>query len=103
MLMYRADSKCSAPVPVECPEPTWPASDADGRTIYVNTHFASIDEAWERLQAEVDAGVSLGCCRVNDLRRQLAEAEKHLVDDTLQAQAVREARKDAEGSDRGTD
>ena len=103
MLMYRVDSKCSAPVPVECPKPTYPNRDADGEAIYINTHFASIGEAWERLQAEVDAGVSLGCCRVNELRRQLAEMEKRLVDDTLQAHAVREARKDAEGSDCGTD
>lgn len=99
MLMYRVDPSQSSPVPVECPIPTWPNTDADGDTIYINTHFASIDEAWEKLQAEVDAGVSLGCCRVNELRRQLADAEKSLVDDTLQAQAVREAKKDAERSE----
>lgn len=98
MLMYRVDPNRPSPIPVECPDPKWPNADADGQTIYENTHFVSIEKAWETLQAEVDAGVSLGCTRVNELRRRLAEAEKRLVDDTLMAQAVREARKDAEGS-----
>lgn len=98
MLMYRVDPNRPSPVPVECPDPKWPNADADGQTIYENTHFAVIADAWEKLQAEVDARVCLRCTRVNDLRLRLAEAEKRLIDDTLMANAVREARKDAEGS-----
>jgi hypothetical protein len=92
MLMYRVDPSKPAPVPVECPDPQWPNYDADGERIHSNTHFASIGDAWDKLQAECDAGVKLGCARVTELRRQLARLETALVEDTLQAQAVREAR-----------
>lgn len=57
--LYRADTTLLNVLLVECPDDPWGELDADGCTIYVNTHFKTEAEAWRRLMDEVEAGVSL--------------------------------------------
>jgi hypothetical protein len=79
----------TAPREVECEAGGYPCKDADGRTQYENSHFDDEDKAWEELIANANAGVRLAASDVRERRARLAEAEKHLVDDALLADAIR--------------
>ncbi len=47
--MWKTDHSEFAPIEVECETPEHPHRDADGERIYENTHFLTIEEAWERM------------------------------------------------------
>jgi hypothetical protein len=59
MRVFRVGCGDTKPVPVECDGLDYLMPDADGRTMYENTHFATEAEAWECLLDEVKAGESL--------------------------------------------
>ena len=54
----------------------YPEKDADGETIFVNKHFTTEEEAWERVMAEASAGVSLSGRSVIDAEERLLGAQK---------------------------
>ena len=54
----------------------WPGADTDGDSCYDNTHFVSERAAWDKLKAEVQAGVCLAGRRVTEAKLELASAEK---------------------------
>jgi hypothetical protein len=58
--------------PVECPDGIeWPEKDADGETIYDNTHFADHARAVAKLHSNAKASISLD-------RDAIARAEKEI-------------------------
>ncbi|WP_376956440.1 hypothetical protein ABNQ39_00305 (plasmid) [Azospirillum sp. A26] len=89
--MFKAVYGSPRPVTVECEVPAYPNADADGCTIYENTHFLSEAEAWERVLAEHDAGLSLEARRVKNLRAELEAAEKSTATAAILATEAREA------------
>ena len=54
----------------------WPGKDSEGETCYDNTHFASEKAAWDKLKAEVQAGVCLVGQRVAQAKQELASAQQ---------------------------
>lgn len=63
----------------------WPGKDSDGDTCYDNTHFVSEGAAWDKLKAEVTAGLCYWGRAVDQARRELAKAEQEAA---LMAQAL---------------
>lgn len=93
-IMYRVDYGKPVPTAVECEMPEYPNKDADGNTIYENTHFGWEEDAREKLEAEQGAGVSLTTRRVTRIRVELDAAEKELVDAIIVLEQIRENRKE---------
>lgn len=87
------------PRQVECEVFAHPHNDAEGDTIYVNTHFATEAEAWEASEAEAAAHVSLAASGVKHARSALAKAEKEAADAAVHFATIRDARRrrDREG------
>lgn len=54
----------------------WPGKDSEGDTCYDNTHFVSEKAAWDKLKAEVTAGVCYWGRAVDEAKRNLAKAEQ---------------------------
>lgn len=54
----------------------WPGKDTEGDVCYDNSHFVSERAAWDKLKAEVQAGVCLAGRRVTEAKFELASAEK---------------------------
>ena len=93
--LYRADTTLLTVVRVECPDgPKNAVEDADGCTIYVNTHFPTEAEAWERLMREVEAGVSLAGSRVLEVRSRLRDANQYAADQTAEYVTARDRYRD---------
>ena len=63
----------------------WPGKDSEGDTCYDNTHFVSEGAAWDKLKAEVTAGVRYWGRTVEQAKRELAKAEQEAA---LMAQAL---------------
>lgn len=77
--VYYAGGDVVAPEPVKCKEPGYPHTDVKGRTMYENSHFETIEEAWAHLRSDALAGEQLAL-------RWLAQAE------TKAASSIKEAR-----------
>ena len=93
--LYRADTTLLTVVRVECPDGTkYPADDADGETIYDNTHFPTESEAWRRLMSEAQAGVSLAGSRVKDARSRLLDANQYAADQAVEYATARDRYRD---------
>ena len=54
----------------------YPDKDHDGDTIYINTHFAEPDAAWESCRANIEAHVTLSGRQTEEAKRQLRNLEK---------------------------
>ena len=59
LMMWRADNTLWRPVHVVCPHGLYPSRDAEGHSIYENTHFFEKSEAWNKLLSESEAWVKL--------------------------------------------
>jgi hypothetical protein len=93
--LYRADTTLLNVLRVECPDGTKNAvQDADGCTIYVNTHFKTEAEAWRRLMDEVEAGVSLAGSRVLEVRSRLLDANQYAANQAAEYATVRDRYRD---------
>jgi hypothetical protein len=92
--LYRADTTLLTVVKAECPDDPWGELDADGCTIYVNTHFKTEAEAWEKLMREVEAGVSLAGSRVLEVRSRLQDANRYAADQAAEYTTVRDRYRD---------
>lgn len=57
--LWRSDQELCRAVLVHCPDGEYPAKDADGHSIYENTHFKNEDDAWDCLIQNADARVNL--------------------------------------------
>lgn len=73
MKMYRTCLVQMKPVEVDCPDGGYPAKDANGANIYVNTHFRREIEAWERIQGEALRAVRSEGYTVRAMEEALAE------------------------------
>ena len=80
LVMWRADTAPWKAVEVECPDGLWPNSDADGETIFENTHFETQAEAEKHLRAEAKAGLKNTAARLDDARIAVTELEKRVGD-----------------------
>jgi len=79
LIMYRADNDEWRVIQVECPNGLHPANDADGKTIYENTHFKTSKEAWKRLQREAQAWLSLALGNQRRIKGDLEEANDNII------------------------
>lgn len=57
----------------------WPGKDSEGDACYDNTHFVSEGAAWDKLKAEVSAGLMLADREVKQCREELRRAEEEMV------------------------
>lgn len=78
--MWRAKDGMTKPKLVECPDGLYPANDADGIAIFVNTHFETEDEAWRSIESSVLAHVALAGNFVNRAKQQLKEAQEEAAE-----------------------
>jgi len=82
MIMFRVEG--TKPVAVECPEPSWPNKDADGETIFNNTHFVLEGETWEKLRSEHEATLRMAAGSLRSARARVDELTKELADVVLE-------------------
>ena len=90
LYLYRADTKQLKPVRVACPHGRYPAKDADGETVYANTHFANEKAAWEHIHDDVMAEISLAGCGVETARAELLQANQRAADVAIEYSTYRE-------------
>jgi hypothetical protein len=92
--MFKVVYGSPSPVEVEAEIPSYPHRDSNGDSIYENTHFLRIEDAWERHLAEHRAGLSLGASRVKYARQELSRHERELCDAALFYDAALKAHKE---------
>ncbi len=80
----------TAPVAVECEVPGYPNLDANGATMYENTHFADEAAAWAQVLAECYAGESLDASAVIRVEEELKHRKDRLVRSAIAAVEARE-------------
>ena len=73
--MWRACTDRLDAILVECPDGLYPNNDAEGYKIFENTHFETESEAWKKLLAETEAGVSLAGSRMIEVEKYLRDAQ----------------------------
>lgn len=76
-------------VEVDCPDGRYPARDADGCVVYVNTHFDTPDEALRHLVIDADAAVFMAGVEVRGAREGLRRAEGNAAAAVLYRAAVK--------------
>lgn len=93
-ILFKFDLKTGTVSPVECASTDYLEKDADGATIYENTHFQEEPDAWEALEQEAHAWVKSGARTLEGLRKREAEATRELADSTLVLVRIQAARSD---------
>lgn len=63
-----------------------PNKDSAGETQFYNTHFRNIEDAWKRVLAEAEAGVSIDTRNVRNALKELEKAKEALIKSTLDLQ-----------------
>ncbi len=81
--MYKVEYGSPTPVEVQAEVPEYPNRDSNGDTTFKNTHFVDLDEAWDQHLREHRAGLSLGACRVQQLRDELRKRETELATEAI--------------------
>jgi hypothetical protein len=99
VVLWRTDNGDTVkPVRTTAPAPgTYPGKDDDGKSIYTNTHFLTEEEAWEALEADVRAQMSLLSSEIvqaESLRQKLLE---HAAQAVKRQHAFNQAREAARG------
>ena len=89
--VYYGGDDVDAPVETKCEVMGYPNRDVDGRTMFVNSHFATPEEAWGSVIASATAELSLDGKDVMRCRSTLATAEKRLVESGLRLLRVKAA------------
>lgn len=92
MKMWKYDFDASDVREVDCPNGTWPAKDGEGHRIFENTHFKTEDEAWDHLEAERNAAISLDTSARRNARAVLDRLTTSLADHAEGLVTVRENR-----------
>ena len=68
-------------VEVECPEGMkYPLHDADGDTIYINSHYATKQEAYVKAIEDCDAGISLAASSIESHRNSIRKLQEAMSD-----------------------
>lgn len=80
MKWFRIDRANCEVREVEGPKTGYPECDAEGCTMYANSHFKSEELAISELVVEYNAGLELGAHRVRQLKGELKQANDHLAD-----------------------
>ena len=96
LYLYRADDKQLKPVRVLCPRGRYPERDAEGHQVFVNSHFDTEQEAWQRLLDNAEAGVSLAGGRVQQARQRVLEANQYAAEMAVEFATVRDHYRDWE-------
>jgi hypothetical protein len=68
--------------------------DAKGRKVYVNSHYETLEEAWEHLVKDADAQVSLAGRDVDNARQSLNRAYKEAGEACARWRKIRDNMKD---------
>ena len=92
--LYRADDKLLKPIRVHCPNGRYPAKDADGQVVYINSHFDTEAAAWKSLLDNSQAGVSLAGSQVKRAKQQLLEANQDAAEQAAEFATVRDNYRD---------
>lgn len=90
--MWKYKHGVPAPIAVMAEIPEWPNYDADGDQIFINTHFLEEEKAWDVLEKNDRAGLSLAVGRLEDARTQLSTSEKKVVEAAEQLNAMLKAK-----------
>ena len=88
--MWRADTKQWKAVMVDCPKGLYPNDDADGCPIFDNTHYTTAKEAWDSLEAEASAHVTMAARSVEYKRDELARANEEAADASIRWKTFRD-------------
>jgi len=80
MIVYKATGLMIKPEPVKCKRPGHPNLDANGYTMYVNTHFLTEAEAWRHLQNEREAHLRNAAASVEYAEEELKKAQARLLE-----------------------
>lgn len=80
MKVYTYDYEAATVVERECEVFGYPHRDSAGAIQYSNRHFRTPREAWDKLIAELEAGLSLGASARNDARTRLERVTGELAD-----------------------
>lgn len=81
---------------VTCEKMSYPHYDSDDDKIYINTHFATKEEAYQKAIEEREAGISHLTRAIKHFRSQVAEHEKRLADECIDLDRLREELKELE-------
>lgn len=82
--------------PVKTTGPGYSGSDAEGREMYLNTHFSTEKEAWNSIFRNLEAWHNMA---VRGLRRAEKAVEEEKADVDAAAAALEKARKNRKKSD----
>jgi hypothetical protein len=90
MKVWRSDNDRPAPTEVEIKDEAgfrdvqrglgYGVKDSDGKPVFSNTHFASLEEAWERHLNNYDAMMDLVTGALERTRKELAKREAEVVE-----------------------
>lgn len=92
LVMWRADTSLWKAVMVECPRGLYPNHDADNIKIFDNTHFKTAAEAWEKLEGEASAWVTMAARNVESRKADLARANQEAAEAAIQWKNYRDNR-----------
>lgn len=77
---------------VNCPKGPWPEADEDGKTAYSNTHFPTAEQAWDKVEREIEARVQLNLSAINRATTELERLKDELVTASLDGLKAKENR-----------
>lgn len=79
------------PEETTCEVMSYPHIDGHGRTIFANTHFHRLEDAWAKILREHEADVSLCNTRREQARATMVEATEQLAEAARQLVQVRDS------------
>lgn len=91
MVLWKVSTQAWTVRSVEC-EGTWPKRDADGDTVFVNTHFEDEGDAWTHLLREAEAVVSVYARALAQARGEVRRIEEALGDAANALESARQNR-----------
>ena len=80
MIVWKADYSKSEPTPVECEVFGYPNKDANGDTMFANSHYATKEEAWEHIINNLQAGMKMRARDRRDSQERLQRITTELAD-----------------------
>lgn len=96
--LWKVDGAATAPRLVTGTE--HPDKDSEGQTIFHNRHYPNKDGAWDWLERDSEAGMSLLASRITELRARLRRSEQEAADEIVRHATIR-ANREAEAAKDG--
>ncbi len=78
-IMWRADTAEWRAIQVQCPDGLHPHEDIDGHKIFSNTHFDTPEKAWDHLNAESMAWLSMSSMHVENAEKELLKVKDKFI------------------------